>query len=103
MVFLERTVIACEPDCSPEDEKEAAVATMTATRKITATPAPRAKPVPRLLREKAEALLAENYAYMDSPLFKQRGLEKQLLAFETGEPPLPRTSWYQPTREEIAD
>jgi RNA polymerase sigma factor (sigma-70 family) len=40
---------------------------------------------------------------MDSPIFKQRGLEKELFSFENGEPPLPMTSWYQPTREEIAD
>src|SRR5215216_1246777 len=39
---------------------------------------------------------------MDSPTFKQRGIEKQLFDFEV-EPELPKTSWYQPTREEIAD
>ncbi|HYO09777.1 MAG TPA: sigma-70 family RNA polymerase sigma factor [Tepidisphaeraceae bacterium] len=76
------------------------MATMTATKK---TPT-RAKPIPRVLRERAEALLLENYAFMDSPTFKQRGIEKQLFNFDGGEePPLPMTSWYQPTREEIAD
>jgi RNA polymerase sigma factor (sigma-70 family) len=39
---------------------------------------------------------------MDSPVFKTRGIEKQLFDFEV-EPSLPLTSWYQPTREEIAD
>ncbi|MBA3403150.1 MAG: sigma-70 family RNA polymerase sigma factor [Gemmatimonadaceae bacterium] len=58
--------------------------------------------VPRALRQRVEALLAESYAFMDSPVFKQRGIEKQLFDFEV-EPRLPLTSWYQPTREEIAD
>jgi RNA polymerase sigma factor (sigma-70 family) len=58
--------------------------------------------VPRAVRARVEALLAENYAFMDSPVFKQRGIEKQLFDFEV-EPSLPLTSWYQPTREEIAD
>jgi RNA polymerase sigma factor (sigma-70 family) len=58
--------------------------------------------VPRALRARVEALLAENYAFMESPVFKQRGIEKQLFSFEV-EPALPLTSWYQPTREEIAD
>jgi len=82
-----------------QNMKEAEMATMTATRK----PIVRAKPVPRGLRARAEAVLAENYAYMDSPIFKQRGLEAELFQFENGEPALPLTSWYQPTREEIAD
>jgi len=64
----------------------------------------RAKPIPRALRTRAEALLLENYAYMDSPIFKQRNLEAELFNFDEGhEPALPLTSWYQPTREEIAD
>ncbi len=58
--------------------------------------------VPRAMRTRVEALLAENYAFMDSPIFKTRGIEKQLFDFEV-EPSLPLTSWYQPTREEIAD
>ena len=58
--------------------------------------------VPRALRAQIETLLAENYAFMDSPVFKQRGIEKELFNFEV-EPALPLTSWYQPTREEIAD
>ena len=73
--------------------------TMTMTKKSPR----RAKPVPRVLRERAELLLAENYAFMDSPVFKQRGIEAELFRFENGEPALPLTGWYQPTREEIAD
>ena len=79
------------------------MATMTATKKTNLGSATRAKPIPRVLRERAEQLLAENYAFMDSPIFKQRGLERELFEFENGEPALPMTSWYQPTREEIAD
>src|SRR5687768_10291451 len=80
---------------------------MTATKKTPNRPVgstvTRAKPIPRVLRERAEALLAENYAFMDSEAFKNRALERELFAFENGEPALPMTSWYQPTREEIAD
>ncbi len=49
---------------------------------------------------KAEALLAQSYPYMDSPLFKEPGTEKTLFDFEV-EPQLPMTSWYQPTREDL--
>src|SRR5438105_2979589 len=86
-----------------ESFKEASMATMTATRKPIVRAIKPVARIPRALRERAEALLAENYAYMDSPIFKQRGLEGQLFEFENGEPSLPLTSWYQPTREEIAD
>src|SRR5437667_8124118 len=86
--------------------KEAPVATMIANPPKKSIPIVRAKPVPRALRAQAEQILAENYAYMDSPIFKQRGLEAELFSFEEKggeEPQLPLTSWYQPTREEIAD
>jgi len=76
---------------------------MTMTKKSPRSSPQRAKPIPRALRERAEQLLLENYAFMDSPIFKQRGLEQQLFNFEEGEPALPLTDWYQPTREEIAD
>jgi RNA polymerase sigma factor (sigma-70 family) len=36
---------------------------------------------------------------MDSPLFKQRGVEKEL--FTEPIPELPKTDWYQPTREDV--
>jgi RNA polymerase primary sigma factor len=67
-----------------------------------AAPAPRATPIPRVLRQKVEALLEESYAFMDSPIFKQRGIEKELFDFDK-EPSLPMTSWYQPTRDEAVD
>src|SRR4051812_5046937 len=79
------------------------LATMTTTKKPVFKSVPRQKPIPRALRARAEQVLAENYAFMDSPIFKQRGLEQSLFDFENGEPQLPMTSWYQPTREEIAD
>ena len=47
----------------------------------------------------AEILLA-NYAFMDSPVFKQRNIERELFTFDE-EPKLPLTSWYQPTREDL--
>jgi RNA polymerase primary sigma factor len=70
----------------------------------TASPTPpvhRAAPVPRALRAKIEPLLLESYAFMDSPIFKQKGIEKEL--FDYQEPQLPLTSWYQPTRDEAID
>jgi len=78
------------------------MATMTVTSKSTTRP----EGIPRVMRQKVEALLEENYAFMDSPIFKQRNIEKQLFAFEDhggAEPALPLTSWYQPTRDEAID
>jgi len=54
------------------------------------------------VRQKVEGLLEESYAFMDSPIFKQRDIEKQLFTFEV-EPQLPLTAWYQPTRDEAVD
>jgi RNA polymerase primary sigma factor len=59
-------------------------------------------PVPRAMRKRIEALLLENYAFMDSVMFKQRGIEKELFDFDH-EPELPLTTWYQPTRDEAID
>ncbi|MFT3784891.1 MAG: sigma-70 family RNA polymerase sigma factor [Tepidisphaeraceae bacterium] len=57
--------------------------------------------IPRALRARAETILATEVAYMDSPVFKSKGLEKQLFSEEV--PELPRVSWYQPTREETGE
>jgi len=72
-------------------------ATMTKTRK-------KSQParIPRDLRRKAEVLLQENYAFMDSPVFRRKHIERELFDFEI-EPALPRTSWYQPTRDEMLE
>jgi RNA polymerase primary sigma factor len=80
-----------------------ATAPVTNSNKLTrAAPGTRAAPIPRVLRQKVEALLGESYAFMDSPIFKQRGIEKELFDFDK-EPTLPMTSWYQPTRDEAVD
>ena len=78
------------------------MATMTANPKS----ARRSDAIPRAMRRRVEELLEENYAFMDSPIFRQRNLEKSLFAFEEREgvePALPLTSWYQPTRDEAID
>src|SRR3712207_5364732 len=80
----------------------AALATMTTTTATAAeAPARRASPVPRALRAKVGPLLLESYAFMDSPVFKQKNIEREL--FDNVEPQLPLTSWYQPTRGEAID
>jgi len=56
--------------------------------------------VSKAVAKRVEELLAGNYAYMDSPIFAQKGIEKQLFTFDQ-EPKLPLTSWYQPTREDL--
>jgi RNA polymerase sigma factor (sigma-70 family) len=53
----------------------------------------------RALRLRAEAILAEPYAYMDSPIFRKKSTEMELFNYDV-EPQLPLTSWYQPTRDE---
>jgi RNA polymerase primary sigma factor len=63
--------------------------------------------VSAVLRQRVEALINENYAFMDSPIFAQKNIEKELFTFEVEAegkpvlPELPRTSWYQPTREDV--
>jgi len=62
----------------------------------------RAPSVPRALRQRVETLMLENFAFMDSPIFRERNIEKQLFDFDH-EPELPMTSWYQPTRDEAVE
>jgi len=59
----------------------------------------RAAPIPRALRERVDELLKEEYKFMDSPIFRRKGIEQELFNFEV-EPVLPLTSWYQPTRDD---
>ncbi|QOV87828.1 sigma-70 family RNA polymerase sigma factor [Humisphaera borealis] len=61
----------------------------------------RTAPIPKALRAQAEALIAQTYAFMDSEIFRQPGIEKTL--FEDAEPVLPKVAWYQPTRDEALD
>jgi RNA polymerase sigma factor (sigma-70 family) len=56
--------------------------------------------VSRAVAKRVEELLAGNYAFMDSPIFAQKNIEKELFTFDE-EPKLPKTSWYQPTREDL--
>ena len=56
--------------------------------------------VSRAVAKRVEELLAGNYAFMDSPIFAQKNIEKELFTFDE-EPQLPKTSWYQPTREDL--
>src|SRR5687767_6510786 len=77
-------------------EKEASMATMVAT---TRKNAPK-KGLPRATAARVEEILAGSYAFMDSPVFKNRSIEKELFSFDE-EPKLPLTSWYQPTREDL--
>ena len=83
------------------------MATTTMQRKIktqTTPPAVKPAPIPRLMRQRVEMLFAtENYAFMDSPMFKNRGVEKELFGTEGHEPELPLTSWYAPTRDEALE
>ncbi len=75
----------------------------TTKSKASAIPTVRAAPVPRLMRQRIETLFTtENYAFMDSPQFKNRGIEKELFG-EDHEPELPPTSWYAPTRDEAIE
>jgi RNA polymerase sigma factor (sigma-70 family) len=60
--------------------------------------------VPKALRARVEELLKENYAFMDSPMFRHKNIERELFTFDDNhEPELPMTSWYQPTRDEVLD
>src|SRR4051794_24588230 len=64
----------------------------------------RLAPVPKALRARVEELMKENYAFMDSPMFRRKNIERELFTFEENhEPALPMTSWYQPTRDEVLD
>ncbi len=74
--------------------------TLRSPRPMTSAPK-RATPIPKAMRAKAEAILLGNYAFMDSPVFLERGLEHKL--FSEGEPELPMVAWYQPTRDDVAN
>ncbi|HEY8748474.1 MAG TPA: sigma-70 family RNA polymerase sigma factor [Tepidisphaeraceae bacterium] len=58
--------------------------------------------ISRSLRQKVEAVIEENYAFMDSPIYLRKNIEEELFDFEN-EPQLPLVSWYQPTRDEAVD
>ncbi len=62
----------------------------------------RQAPVLRSIRERVTRLLEENYAYMDSSAFRRKHVEEELFT-EDAQRELPLTSWYQPTRVDLAD
>jgi RNA polymerase sigma factor (sigma-70 family) len=76
-------------------QKEAPVATALAIKKKNV----KRTPIPRALRAQVEALLDENYAFMDSPMFRRKHVDAELFT-EDAERALPLTSWYQPTRDD---
>jgi RNA polymerase sigma factor (sigma-70 family) len=72
---------------------------MPATLTKSAKPA-RSAPIPRVLRERVERLVLENYDFMDSPTLHARNAERDLFGADGSVPELPVTSWYQPTRDD---
>lgn len=58
--------------------------------------------IPRPMRQRAEQILTENFAFMDSVVFHKKNAERDLFV-EDAVPELPLTSWYQPTREEMLE
>jgi len=88
-----RDVASATSNCVEEERADMAT-TMNNTKTRNA-------PIPKALRAQAEALIEGNYAFMDSPIFRQAGIEKTL--FEDAEPSLPLVAWYQPTRDEALD
>jgi RNA polymerase sigma factor (sigma-70 family) len=78
------------------------MATMMKTTKTERAKDVRPSSVPRWARQRVEALLTENFAYMDTPVFRHKYVEKELFDFDK-EPELPLTSWYQPTRDDAVD
>jgi RNA polymerase sigma factor (sigma-70 family) len=72
------------------------------TQRKAAAKSARPAPIPRAVREKVLRLLQENYSYMDSPTFRRKHVEEELFT-EDAVRELPVTSWYQPTRDDLAD
>lgn len=56
--------------------------------------------LPKALREQVETILSEDYAFMESPVFRRKSIERDLFD-QHPEPQLPSTSWYQPTAEDL--
>ena len=74
------------------------MATMMKGKKVQSRPSP----IRREMRERVERLLVENFSYMDSPTFRHKRVEEELFT-EDAERELPLTSWYQPTRDDLAE
>jgi RNA polymerase primary sigma factor len=78
------------------NQKEATMATELMMKRSVS----KRKTVPKAVAARVAEILGATYAFMDSPVFKQRNIEKELFNFDK-EPQLPLTSWYQPTREDL--
>jgi RNA polymerase primary sigma factor len=92
------TMLSEKPKTSVSATVRAIAAKTPRIRKAGAGTTPRAPRIPAALRAQAELLVEKPYPFIDSPLFKKRTTEREL--FETAEPPLPQTRWYQPTRDD---
>jgi RNA polymerase sigma factor (sigma-70 family) len=71
-------------------------ATLVKNKKTSTRPSP----IPRILRERVERLLLEDYDFMDSPTLRTKNAERELFGTDGEIPELPLTSWYQPTRDD---
>ena len=78
--------------------KASAAATKAAATKAARKAEEKREPVPRLLRQRVDALMQEELDFMDSEQFARRGIEKEL--FEEQLNRLPLVDWYQPTRDD---
>lgn len=58
--------------------------------------------LPLELRDRATAIVERSVAFIDSPSFRRKNVEAELFG-DKPEPELPHTTWYAPTRDEIAD
>src|SRR3954466_11295827 len=73
---------------------------MAATAVAKQTKTVRNPRVPKALREQVDRLFLENFAFMDSPVFRRKHIERDLFEVEA-EPQLPPTAWYQPTWQDL--
>jgi len=86
---------------TPNEDKEIEMITTASkeTTRKTSSARQGGSKAPSAIRKQVEAVLEQNYAFMDSPAFHTDGVEDELFGFEAA-PALPLTSWYQPTRED---
>src|SRR2546423_1549781 len=87
--------IACQLGVLSEGRPIMATAVATVEKKQN-----RKERVPKALRERVDRLFLENFAFMDSPVFRRKHIERDLFEVEA-EPQLPPTAWYQPTWQDL--
>ncbi len=64
-------------------------------------PSSKTRPMTRAVREQALRIIGRSYPYIDSPSFKRRGIEAELMATHVTTS-LPQIAWYHPTADECA-